>query len=141
MQIKDIMTPQVRVIAVDATVQDAAKKMDDENVGALPVCDGDRLVGIVTDRDIVVRSTSAGQQPSKTLVRDVMTAPVIFALVDQTVEEAASIMKDQLIRRLPVLDHDHKLVGMVSADDLMTDRPAVGAEVFRTVNQIERPGL
>jgi CBS domain-containing protein len=144
MQLKDIMTTQVRVISADATVQEIAKKMDDDNVGALPVCDGDRMVGIVTDRDIVVRSTSAGQAPSKATARDVMTAPVTYGLADQTVEEAASIMKENYIRRLPVLDRDHRLVGMVTADDLMINVPEyaeLGAEVVQKVSEIERPGL
>jgi CBS domain-containing protein len=144
MQLKDIMTTQVRVISADATVQDAAKKLDDENVGALPVCDGDRMIGIVTDRDIVIRSTSAGQEPGKVAVRDVMTAPVTYGFDDQSIEEAAAIMKQNYIRRLPVLDRDHRLVGMVTADDLMTDASESGgiaAEVFETISEVERPGL
>jgi CBS domain-containing protein len=144
MQLKDIMTTEVRVIPADATVQDAAKKMDDENVGALPVCDGERMIGIVTDRDIVIRSTSVGQEPSKVTVRDVMTAPVTYGLDDQSVEDAASIMKRNYVRRLPVLDHDHRLVGMVTADDLMIsgpDRAGIAAEVFQSISEVERPGL
>jgi CBS domain-containing protein len=142
MQLKDIMTPEVRTISADATVRDAAKKMDDENVGALPVCDGDRLVGIVTDRDIVVRSTSAGQDPNTTWVRDVMTAPVTYGIADQSVEEGAEIMKQNAIRRLPVLDRDHHLIGMVSADDLMIAAPPhVAEDAMRGISQIERPGL
>ncbi|HEX7841866.1 MAG TPA: CBS domain-containing protein [Kofleriaceae bacterium] len=144
MQLKDIMTTQVRVISADATVQDAAKKLDDENVGALPVCDGDRMIGIVTDRDIVIRSTSAGQEPGKISVRDVMTSPVTYGFVDQSIEEAAAILKQNYIRRLPVLDRDQRLVGMVTADDLMIDAPeraGLAAEVFQKVSEVERPGL
>jgi len=144
MQLKDIMTTQVRVISADATVQDAAKKLDDENVGVLPVCDGDRMIGIVTDRDIVIRSTSEGQEPGKVAVRDVMTSPVTYGFDDQSIEEAAAIMKQNYIRRLPVLDRDHRLVGMVTADDLMTDaseRADIAAEVFQKVSEVERPGL
>lgn len=144
MQLKDIMTPQVRVISADANVQEAAKMMDDENVGALPVCDGERLVGIVTDRDIVIRSTSADQHPSEISVRDVMTAPVTYGLADQSIEEAAALLKQNFIRRLPVLDSDHRLVGMVTADDLMVELPeraSTAADVFRTVTEVERPGL
>lgn len=145
MQLKDIMTTPVRVISADATVQDTAKKLDDENVGALPVCDGDQMIGIVTDRDIVIRSTSAGQEPGKVSVRDVMTSPVIYGFDDQSIEEAAAIMKQNYIRRLPVVDRDqHRLVGMVTADDLMIDAPeraGIAAEVFQKVSEVERPGL
>lgn len=144
MQLKNIMTTQVRVISPDATVQDAAKKLDDENVGALPVCDGEKMIGIVTDRDIVIRSTSAGQEPGKVAVRDVMTSPVTYGFADQSLEEAAAIMKENYIRRLPVLDRDHRLVGMVTADDLMIDAPeraGIAAEVFQAISEVERPGL
>lgn len=142
MQLKEIMTTEVRTIAADATVLDAAKQMDDENVGALPICDGDRLVGIVTDRDIVVRSTSAGQDPSRTPIRDVMTAPVIYGLADQSVEEAAALMKEHAIRRLPVLDGAHRLVGMITVDDLVGEAPHLStATLMRTITQVERPGL
>lgn len=143
MQLKDIMTKNVRVISTTATVQDAAKMMDDENVGALPVCDGDRMIGIVTDRDIVVRSVSAGQEAGKTPVRDVMTSPVTYGFDDQSIEDAALIMKRHLIRRLPVLDHeDHRLVGMVSADDLLTetyDHVEIAADVVRKIAEVEHP--
>ncbi len=144
MLIKDIMTTSVRTIAPDATVQDAAKKMDDENVGALPVCEGDRLVGLVTDRDIVVRSTSAGQVPSETKVRDVMTEPVTYAFDDQPIEEAGDLMKQNAIRRLPVLDRSHRLIGMLSADDLVIEAPphaGVAVDVMRGITDVERPGL
>jgi CBS domain-containing protein len=142
MQLKDVMTNQVRTISTEATVQEAARKMDDENVGALPICDGGQLVGIVTDRDIVVRSISAGRDPSTTPIRDVMTAPVIYGLDEQSVEEAAEIMKRHPIRRLPVLDHAHRLVGMITADDLIGEAPHVStADMMRTISEVERPGL
>jgi CBS domain-containing protein len=142
MQLKDVMTNQVRTISTEATVQEAARKMDDENVGALPICDGGQLVGIVTDRDFVVRSISAGRDPSTTPIRDVMTAPVIYGLDEQSVEEAAEIMKRHTIRRLPVLDHAHRLVGMITADDLIGEAPHVStADMMRTISEVERPGL
>jgi CBS domain-containing protein len=109
-----------------------------------PVCDGDKMIGIVTDRDIVIHSTSAGQEPGKVSVRDVMTSPVTYGFVDQSIEEAAAIMKENYIRRLPVLDRDHRLVGMVTADDLMIDLPeraGLAAEVLQKVSEVERPGL
>lgn len=141
MQVHDIMTTTVRTISADSTVQDVAKKMDDENVGALPVCDGERLIGLVTDRDIVIRSTSAGQDPATTSVRDVMTEPVTYALEDQTIEEIAEVMKDQAIRRVPVLDRAHKLVGMLSVDDLVLGPQRTAVDVVQAVTDVERPGL
>jgi len=143
-QLRNIMSTDVRTISADSSVQDAAKKMDDENVGVLPVCDGDRIIGIVTDRDIIIRSTSAGQEPSKTSVRDVMSAPVTFGFDDWSLEEAAATMKQNYVRRLPVLDNDRRLVGMVTADDLLIEvpeRPDLGAKVLQTVAEVERPGL
>jgi CBS domain-containing protein len=141
MQVHDIMTTSVRTVTADSTVQDVAKKMDDENVGALPVCDGEQLIGLVTDRDIVVRSTSAGQDPAKTSVRDVMTAPVTYAIEDQTIEEVAEVMKEQAIRRMPVLDREHHLVGMLSVDDLMLGPQRTAVDVVQAVTDVERPGL
>lgn len=141
MQVHDIMTTKVRTISADSTVQDVAKKMDDENVGALPVCDGEHLIGLVTDRDIVIRSTSAGQDPAKTSVRDVMSAPVTYALEDQNIEEVAEVMKEQAIRRVPVLDRAHRLVGMLTVDDFMVGPQRTGVDIVQAVTDVERPGL
>jgi len=144
MQVRDIMTLEVRTIPSSATVLEAAKKMDDENVGALPVVDGEHVVGIVTDRDIVIRSTAADQQPSQMRVTDVMSAPAICGHADQTIEEAATVLKENYIRRLPVLDDSGQLVGMATADDLMVEIPereSTAADVFRTIAEVERPGM
>lgn len=144
MQVRDIMTLEVRTIPSSATVLEAAKKMDDENVGALPVIDGEHVVGIVTDRDIVIRSTAADQQPSKMRVTEVMSAPAICGHADQTIEEAAAVLKENYIRRLPVLDESEQLVGMATADDLMVEIPereSTAADVFRTLAEVERPGM
>ncbi|HEX3245024.1 MAG TPA: CBS domain-containing protein [Chloroflexota bacterium] len=121
MQLKEIMTRNVEVIHPNATLEEAAAKMDDLNVGPLPVCDGRRLVGIVTDRDIVVRAISAGQDPKSTRVRDVMTSDVVYEFEDQDVREATRRMKEDQIRRLVVLDSDKNLVGIVSLGDLAVD--------------------
>ena len=133
MQLKEIMTRQVEVISPDATVEQAAKQMDDVDIGALPVCDGDRLVGIVTDRDIVVRSISVGQDPRKTYVRDVMTtSSLIYAFEDDDVPSAAQLMEKKQIRRLPVMSREKRLVGIVSLGDLAVhgrDRDLAGEVV------------
>lgn len=121
MQIKDVMTPNVEVVHPDTTLQDAAKKMRDLNVGSLPICDGQRLVGTLTDRDITVRAIAEGRDPTATSVRGSMTPEVVYCFEDQAVEEAAKLMKEKQIRRLPVLNRDKRLVGIVSLGDLAVD--------------------
>src|SRR3712207_146292 len=106
MQVREVMTRDVEVVHPDATLQEAARKMDALDVGPLPVCDGDRLVGMITDRDIVVRATAAGRDPKTTHVRDAMTRDVVYCFEDQDVREAARVMEEQQIRRVVVLDRD-----------------------------------
>jgi len=120
-RIRDVMTRQPRVIQPDATVADAAAMMRRLDVGALPVCDGSRLIGMVTDRDITTRSTAEGRDPHLTPVRDVMSPGVAWATEDDPVEEAARIMREHQIRRLPIVDERHSLVGVVSLGDLATE--------------------
>jgi len=117
MRIGDIMTP-VETIEPGASIQRAAERMRDLDVGALPVCDGDRLVGMITDRDIAVRATADGIDPHRCRVEDAMTREMHYCLADDDVAEAAELMKAKQIRRLPVLDQDHRLVGTVSLGDL-----------------------
>jgi CBS domain-containing protein len=121
MQIKDIMTPDVQVISPDATLQEAASLMRGLDIGPLPVCDDDGLVGMLTDRDIVVRSTAAGQDPRFTPVRDAMTPEVIFCFEDQDVEDAAELMREHQIRRLLVLTRKRNVAGIVSLGDLAVE--------------------
>jgi len=118
MEIRNVMTRNVEVIAPEATIQEAAQKMRAKDVGALPVCDGDRLAGMVTDRDIAVRATAEGHNPQRTKVRDVMTPKVVFLSEHQAVETAARVMEEMQVRRLPVLSRDSRLVGIVSLGDL-----------------------
>jgi len=120
-RVSDVMTRQPRTIQPDATVADAAAMMRRLDVGSLPVCDGSRLVGMLTDRDITTRSTADGRDPHLTTVRDVMSSGVAWASEDDLVEEAARIMREHRIRRLPIVDDRHSLVGMVSLGDLATD--------------------
>jgi CBS domain-containing protein len=120
MILKDIMTREVEVVHPNASLQEAADKMDALNVGPLPVCDGDRLVGMITDRDIIVRATAAAMDPRTARVRDAMTDEVIYAFEDQDVREAARLMEEKQIRRLVVLNRDKRLVGIVSLGDIAT---------------------
>jgi len=120
MQLKDIMTPEVERIQKDENLQTAAQRMKALNVGMIPIYDSDRLVGMLTDRDITVRATAAGCNPATTPVGQVMTPEVVYCFEDQSVEEAAKIMEDKQIRRLMVLNRDKRLVGVVSLGDLAT---------------------
>jgi CBS domain-containing protein len=121
MQVKDIMTPHVEVIHPNTTLIEAAAKMSQLDVSLLPVCEGQRVVGMITDRDITVRATAKGSDPHITRVHEVMSPEVLYCLADQDVETAAQMMEMHQIRRLPVLDHNRQLVGIVSLGDLAVE--------------------
>jgi CBS domain-containing protein len=121
MKVSEVMTPGAECTPPDATLQQAAERMKALDVGALPVCDKDRLVGVLTDRDITVRSVSDGHDPRTDRVRDVMTPEIVYCFEDQDVAEAARLMRAKQIRRLPVLNHDKRLVGIVSLGDLAVE--------------------
>jgi CBS domain-containing protein len=122
MKVNDIMTPAVECVSPNDSISAAAQKMKDLDVGALPICgDDDRLLGMITDRDITVRATAGCCDPTNTRVRDVMTPNIIYIFDDQDVTEAAQLMKDNQVRRLPVLNRDKRLVGIVSLGDLAVD--------------------
>jgi CBS domain-containing protein len=135
--ISDIMTRDVRSVSPQETVMRAAQIMDELNVGSLPVCDGSKLIGMVTDRDITVRATAAGMAPDQAHVNDVMSQQVRWCFENQPVDEVMDQMSDSQIRRVPVLDHDsHQLIGIVSLGDLATKH---SAEVDRTLENISEP--
>jgi CBS domain-containing protein len=121
MKLKEIMTREVEVIHPDDSLQAAARKMKTKDIGFLPVCDGERLVGVVSDRDITVRATAEGVDPKAAPVRDSTTTELVYCFDDQGVDEAAQLMKDKQIRRLMVLNRDKRLVGVVSLGDLATN--------------------
>ncbi len=118
MQLKDVMTKGVEVIHPGAMLQEAAQHMRRLDVGPLPVCDGERLVGMLTDRDITVRAVAEGRDPRTTKVQDVMTCEVVYVFEDQDVAEAARLMEEHQIRRVVVLNRDKQLVGIVSWGDV-----------------------
>lgn len=127
MQLRDIMTADVEGVHENVSLQEAAQKMRDLNVGLVPIYDGDRLVGMLSDRDITVRATAKGWSPAQTSVREAMTKNVVYCFDDQPAEEAATVMADHQIRRLIVLNHDKRLVGMVSLGDLATQATSQAA--------------
>jgi CBS domain-containing protein len=138
MVVADVMTRKVAVVSPNDTVREAACRMDDLNVGSLPVCEGMRLVGIVTDRDITVRCTAAGASPG-TRVSEAMTDDVRYCLEDDPVEEAELQMARVQIRRLPVVDRSKCVVGMVSLGDLATERVPYAWETLRSISEPSEP--
>ncbi len=117
--VSEVMTKNVQSISPEESVRRAAQLMDEFNVGSIPVCDGNKLVGMITDRDITVRSTAAGQAPEKTRVGDVMSTDVRTCYSTQSVDEVLGQMGDVQIRRVPVVDQaSHTLVGIVSLGDM-----------------------
>lgn len=139
MLVKEIMTRHVECVGPDATLQEAARKMRDLDVGPLPVCgDGGRLVGFLTDRDITVRATAEGRDPTRTTVKEAMTPEVVYVFEDQDARDAADTMAVHQIRRVLVLDKDKKLAGIVSMADLAVDG---GTEVRpgQTLREVSEP--
>lgn len=140
MKVHEIMTAHARCVGPDNTLVEAAGLMRELDVGALPVCDNDRLAGIVTDRDMVLRGTADGRDPNSTPVRDVMSAGIIYVFADQEVEEAARLMEEKQIRRLPVMNREKRLVGIVSLGDIATSsNPAFSGMALRDVSQPAEP--
>jgi CBS domain-containing protein len=118
MKIKEVMSRDVVVVRPDTSVADAAAQMKTHDAGPLPVCEGDRLIGMVTDRDLTPLATDEGLDPRSTRVQDVMTPEVLFCFEEQEVREAARLMQQKNVRQLLVLNRASRLVGMVSLGDL-----------------------
>jgi CBS domain-containing protein len=124
MQLKDVMTTKVQLTDPSAKLKEAAISMRDGDFGLLPVGANDRLVGTITDRDIAVRAVAEGKDPNTTTVGDVMSEGIHYCFEDQEVEDAARLMSEAQVRRLPVLNRDKRLVGIVALADLATQTPA-----------------
>ena len=135
--IQDVMTRDVQSISPQETIQRAAQMMDELNVGAIPVLDGQKLVGMITDRDITVRATAAGQAPDSTRVGDVMSTDVRTCGPEQTVDEVLGQMGDVQIRRVPVIDENsQEVIGIVSMGDMATKH---SAGVDRALEEVSSP--
>jgi len=117
MKISDVMTRDVKTVRPDQTAREAASFMLSADAGAIPVTDGDRLMGMITDRDIAVRGVAEGRGP-ETPVRELMTNDLVTVSLDDDVDDVASRMSRAQVRRLPVIDSSHKLCGIVSLSDL-----------------------
>ena len=117
-QVSQILTREVETIRPETSVKEAAQRMRSMDVGSLPVCDGRNLIGMVTDRDITIRITAEGRDVNNTPVVDAMSPDIAFVFEDQDVREAARIMQERQIRRLPVLNREKQLVGIISLGDI-----------------------
>jgi CBS domain-containing protein len=123
MNIADMMTRNVTMVSPDASLVVAAEAMAERDAGALPVGEGDQLVGMITDRDIAIRGVASGKPVERMLVREAMTPQVLYCFEDQDCEEVAKNMAEVQARRLPVINRDKRLVGIVSLGDFARNEP------------------
>lgn len=137
MKISEILTPNPQCISPETTLASAAQKMKSLDVGMLPICEKDRLVGTVTDRDIIIRAVASGANPNTATVREAMTPEIVYCFDDEDVEDAAELMEQKQVRRLPVLSRDKRLVGILSLGDLAvrTQRDKLAGEVLERVSE------
>lgn len=117
MQVREAMTTEVRTIAPDATIREAARLMADADAGALPVAESERLVGMITDRDIAIRGIAAGKGPDTT-VGETMSSEVKYCYDDEDLDDVCENMSDLQVRRLPVVNREKRLVGILSLADI-----------------------
>lgn len=137
MKVNEAMTREVRITSPEATVQRAASMMAELDVGALPVADDERLVGMITDRDIAIRGVAGGRGP-EAKVQEVMTLEVMYCFDDQDLDEVARNMAELQVRRLPVVNRQKRLVGILSLGDVaLSHTPEVVGEAL---SGISRPG-
>ena len=137
MKVSEVMTRDVQTVRPDQRVQDAASFMLSADAGSIPVTDGDRLIGMITDRDIAVRGIAKGYGPD-TPVRELMTDDVICARADDDVEDIASKMSEAQVRRLPVIDDEERLCGIVSLGDL--SRETDNGTASEALEGVSEPG-
>jgi CBS domain-containing protein len=137
MKIREAMTTDVRLAHPDRSIREAAQMMADQDIGALPVGENDRLVGMITDRDIAVRAVAQGLGPD-TKVREVMSEDVLYCFDDEDLDDAAHNMGDIKVRRLPVLNRDKRLVGILSFSDLA--RSEDPKKTGEAISDISTPG-
>ena len=137
MKVSEVMTRDVQTVRPDQPVQQAANFMLSADAGSIPVTEGDRLIGMITDRDIAVRGVAKGHGP-ETLVRELMTNDVVSVRLDEDCEEVASKMSEAQVRRLPVIDEQQRLCGIVSLGDLARETDNDTAE--QALEGVSQPG-
>lgn len=131
--IAEVMTTDVEVIRPEETLRDAARAMADLDVGSLPVCDGRKLIGMITDRDITIRAVAEGKSPD-TSVSDVMTDEVVWCTDTDSVDDVLQKMSDAQVRRIPVVDEDRQLVGIVALGDIALEEEDDVDEALRDIS-------
>lgn len=135
MKVKDAMHKGVEWVSPDTRLPEIARKMRQSDIGAVPVGENDRLIGMVTDRDICCKAVADGHDIDAMTARDVMTAGIVWCHDDDDVEEAADLMESRRIRRLPVIDKNKRMVGMLSLGDIShAASPKLTAEVTKAVS-------
>jgi CBS domain-containing protein len=135
MVVSEVMTREVKIGSPDDLLQQAAQLMEQNDFGMLPIGEKDRLVGMLTDRDIVIRAVARGLSPQQTKVREVMSADVKYVYEDESIEDAARNMSQLQVRRLPVLDRKKRLVGIVSLGDLALKKTKPAGEALKSISQ------
>lgn len=138
MKVSEVMTREVLTTGPDDTIEHAARLMKEIDAGVLPVGENDRLVGMLTDRDIAIRVAADGKDPRSTKVREAMTADIKYCFDDEELDHVVRNMGDLKVRRLPVMNRDKRLVGILSLGDIAFE--AGGGKVGATVAQISEPG-
>jgi len=141
MLLKDVMTRNVEEIPPQMTLKDAAARMKSLDVGALPVCENNKLVGMITDRDIATRAVAEGRDPKTTRASDAMTSGVVYCYEDEDTRQAAKIMQEKQIRRLVVFDRNQRAVGIVSLGDIATraDSDQLSGQTLERVSEPSQP--
>ncbi|HYC43945.1 MAG TPA: CBS domain-containing protein [Burkholderiales bacterium] len=137
MKVSDAMSRDVKVANPTQSIRDAARMMAEIDAGVLPVGENDRLVGMITDRDIAIRAVAEGKSPD-TKVSDVMSREVLYCFEDQNVEDVSRNMGEEKVRRMPVVNRDKRLVGIISFGDLARSEQATTAG--KTIAEISEPG-
>lgn len=140
MQVRDLMTADPELVSPDTSIREAAQRMRDADVGALPVGDANQLTGMVTDRDIVIRAVAEGRSGDDVTVRDIVTTEIVSCGPDDAVEDAANLMAEHQIRRLPVVE-DGRLVGIIALGDVAREDQDAGGAALDDISEPEGAGV
>ncbi len=137
MNVSSIITPNPQCAPLYMSISDAARLMRDHDIGMLPVCEDGRLVGLVTDRDLVVRGLAAGSDPKRTPVQEIMTKDPVSCLENDSIDKACLLMSEYRIRRLPVVNEQERLVGVLALADVVVRTRSLmrGIEILESVSQ------
>ena len=134
MKVKDAMHEGVTWVGPETPVRELARAMRDEGIGSIPVGENDRLIGMVTDRDIAIKALADGRDPASLPARDVMNGPILYCRTEEDIDDAARLMEQHQVRRLPVIDENKRRVGMLSLGDIASaSSPALTGEVTQSV--------